>query len=188
MEARTYATEVLLRDGGKIHIRAVRPDDRQRLRGLFHSLSEQSIYSRFSTQKRELSEAELDFLTRLDFVQHVALAAVIRAEPQIASPSCENQEEQIIGVGRYAVQKDGNAEVAYAVADAHQHRGIGSALLQHLTVIARTAGLTTFVANVLTENVLLHSAFLARSGFYPTVTVSLGVAHISFPLGKAGHS
>ncbi len=177
--ARDYVADVLLKDGGTIHIRAVRPDDRQRLQELFHSLSDESVYYRFFTRKRDLSPSELDFLTGVDQVRHVALAAVI-------PPGSE--DEQIIGVARYAVQGENSAEIAYAVADAHHRRGIGSALLQHLAIVARAAGLTTFTANVLLENVPLQLAFLARSGFQPTVTAEHGLAHLSFPLGTAEHS
>lgn len=176
--ARDYAADVLLKDGGTIHIRAIRPEDKKRLQELFHSLSDQSVYYRFFTRKRELSPSELDYLTGVDQVRHVALAAVI--PPGSAA-------EPMIGVARYAIQGKDHAEVAYAVADAHQRRGIGSVLLQHLAAVARAAGLTTFVANVLLENVPLQRAFLARSGFQPTVTVKHGVARLSFPVGPAKH-
>jgi len=176
--ARDYVADGLLKDGGTIQIRAIRPDDRQRLQELFHSLSDQSVYYRFFTRKRELSPSELDFLTGIDQVRHVALAAVI--PPGSAA-------EQIIGVARYAVHGKGRAEIAYAVADAHHHRGIGSALLQHLATVARAAGLTTFTANVLLENVPLQLAFLARSGFHPKITSRHGVTHLSFPVGTAEH-
>jgi len=183
--ARFYSADVLLRNGSMIHIRAIRPDDKQRLLELFHSLSDQSVYYRFFSPKKELSPAELDFLTELDFVQRVALAAVVPRDPEAASYGSD--EERIIGVARYAVQGEDRAEVAYAVADAHHGRGIGSALLRHLAAVARAAGLTTFVANVLVENVAAQRAFLAHSGFHPTVTAVHGVAHLSFPLGPAEH-
>ena len=75
-----------------------------------------------------------------------------------------------VGDLRPSRAQEGGAEVA----DVSQHQGIGSVLLQHLAAIARAAGLATFVADVLAENVALHRAFLARSGFYPTVRVTGG--------------
>jgi len=183
IDARLYHRDVRLADGGVIHIRAIRPDDKQRLQGLFRSLSDQSIYYRFFSRKRQLSPEDLDYLTGIDMVRHVALAATVPTVPRTGSSGSSDREEEIIGVGRYAVQGHGRAEVAYAVADAHQHRGIGSILLQHLATIAHGAGLDTFVANVLPENVALQLAFLTRNGFCPTITLTHGVAQLSFPLG-----
>jgi GNAT superfamily N-acetyltransferase len=187
IEARSYAVDVPLADGGLIHIRAIRPDDKQRLLELFHSLSDRSVYYRFFSQKRGLSPAELDYLTGVDFQRHVALVAVLPPTPHSGSLGPADQEERFAGVGRYVVQGESRAEVAYAVTDDQQHRGIGSALLQHMAAIARAAGITTFVADVLIENLDLHRAFLARSGFCPTATLTTGVAHISFPLGAGEH-
>src|SRR6185295_4054317 len=105
--ARDYAADEVLKDGGSIHIRAIRPDDRGRLVEHFNRLSARSVYFRFFGAKRRLTEAELDQFTRLDFGQHVGLVATLT----------EGGVERIIGVGRYAVV-DGNshsAEVAFAV-------------------------------------------------------------------------
>jgi len=187
IDACFYAAEVPLADGGMIHIRAVRPDDKPLLQELFNNLSDRSVYYRFFSHKRQLSAEELDFLTHMDYVRHVALAAVIPRTPGPGPPGPGHTTEQVIGVGRYAVQGQGRAEVAYAVADAHHRRGIGSVLLRHLAVIARAAGLDTFVANVLPENVPLQRAFLAHNGFSPMVTVAHGVAQLSFLLGPAEH-
>src|SRR5215467_11692016 len=66
-DPRQYAAEAVLRDGGSIHIRAIRPDDRERLLDHFRSLSARSVYFRFFGAKRRLTNAELDQFTRLDF-------------------------------------------------------------------------------------------------------------------------
>jgi RimJ/RimL family protein N-acetyltransferase len=114
--AADYAADEVLRDGGSIHIRAIRPDDRERLREHFHGLSEKSIYFRFFGLKRSLNDAELTRLTNLDFVDHVALAATLR----------DDRGERFIGVARYIRCPDrSRAEVAFAVLDEHQGRGIG---------------------------------------------------------------
>src|SRR5919197_221870 len=90
-EPRHYATDALLRDGGSIHIRAIRPDDKQHLLDLFERLSSRSVYFRFFQTKQRLTDAELRSFTELDFTRDVALVATLR----------EGQEEHIIGVGRY---------------------------------------------------------------------------------------
>src|SRR5919198_5303239 len=86
-----YATDALLRDGGSVHIRAIRPDDKQRLLALFERLSSRSVYFRFFQTKQRLTDEELRYFTELDFVRHVALVATLR----------ERDAEHIIGVGRY---------------------------------------------------------------------------------------
>jgi hypothetical protein len=65
----------VLRDGGTILIRAIRPDDKDRLREHSRGLSTQSVYHRFMFHKRDLSDDDLQRFTELDFNQHVAIVA-----------------------------------------------------------------------------------------------------------------
>jgi len=65
----------------------------------------------------------------------------------------------IAGGARYVVIKPGQAEVAFAVVDQFQGQGVGSALLRHLSSLARKAGLQEFVAEVLAENVPMLKVF-----------------------------
>src|SRR5262245_42904899 len=174
-DPRQYSAEEILRDGGSILIRAIRPDDRARLLEHFHGLSARSVYYRFFGAKRRLTDAELDRFTRLDFVEQTALVATLR----------ERGAERIIGVGRYAMlpPRPGAAraaEVAFAVADAYQGRGIGTLLLEHLIPLARASGITEFQADVLGENNRMLQVF-AQSGFVVTSSVEAGVVHLSFP-------
>jgi acetyl coenzyme A synthetase (ADP forming)-like protein len=172
--ARAYAADVVLHDGGSIHLRAIRPDDRERLLEHFHGLSPQSVYFRFFGAKRRLTGPELRQFTELDFVDAVALVATLRDE----------HGEHIIGVGRYAVIGGApgarRAEVAFAVLDRHQGRGIGTILLEHLARIARAGGVTEFQANVLGENNRMLEVF-AQSGFGVRRSIEAGVFHVSFP-------
>lgn len=173
MDASRYDTEVILKDGGSIRIRAIRPDDKQRLLDHFYRLSERSVYFRFFSAKKRLTDEELRRFTEPDFRTHVALVATLR----------ENGGERIIGVGRYMVHPGGDprrAEVAFAVADEHQGRGIGTALLEHLVPIARQNGISEFEADVLGENNQMLEVF-ARSGFRVNRSVEGGVVHVSFP-------
>ena len=115
-----YSAEEILRDGGSIHVRAIRPDDRERLLRHFKELSEDSRYHRFFGVKRSLSEAELTRFTQLDFIDHVGLVATLS----------HGGEERFIGVARYVRSTaPTRAEVAFAVADEHQGRGIATVLL-----------------------------------------------------------
>ena len=170
-----YATDAFLRDGGSIHIRALQPDDKQRLLELFERLSSRSVYFRFFQTKQRLTDEELRYFTELDFTRDVALVATLQ----------EGQEEHIIGVGRYfRINEEGkpttHAEVAFTVADAHQGRGVGTLLLEHLATAARTQGIDTFEAYVLGENNRMLEVF-AASGFTVQRALDTGVFHVSFP-------
>jgi acetyl coenzyme A synthetase (ADP forming)-like protein len=174
-EPRHYSRDVILRDGGSIHLRAIRPDDKPRLVDFLGRMGPESVYFRFFRSKKRLSDEELEKFTQLDFTSNVALAATLRA----------GQGEEIIGVGRYAelpAEKGApsRAELAFAVADAHQGRGIGTLLLEHLAPIARANGITRFEADVLGENNRMLEMF-AKSGFGIERSFQSGVFHISFP-------
>lgn len=132
-----------LRDGTRIVIRPIRPDDRQIEQDFVHGLSDESRYFRFFNAVRDLSEAALNRFTQVDYDNEMALIAVI----------CENGHETEIGVARYSINSDGRScEFAIAVADAWQCKGIGSKLMQSLMDAARTRGLETMEGWVLSGN------------------------------------
>jgi acetyl coenzyme A synthetase (ADP forming)-like protein len=170
--ARSYAAEAILRDGASVRIRAIRPDDKERLIAHFGSLSPRSVYFRFFSAKRQLTSEELARFTELDFVHHVGLVATLRVGDQ----------ERIIGVGRFITLHDRGAphraEVAFAVADEHQGRGVGTLLLAHLVPLARARGITEFQAEVLGENNQMLRVF-SDSGLLVTRSVEGGVVHLS---------
>lgn len=172
VNARAYSVEEILRDGGSIHIRAIRPDDKLLLLDHFHHLGERSVYFRFFGTKKRLSQEELQRFTEPDFIRHVGLVAALRVD----------DKERIIGVGRYLRVDDGTtprAEVAFAVRDDYQGRGIGTLLLEHLSRIARAQGVTEFEADVLGENNQMLRVF-GDSGFKLQRTLEGGVVHVSF--------
>lgn len=173
-DPRHYQADNILRDGTSIHIRAIGPDDKQRLVVHFQRLGKQSVYFRFFGAKKRLTDEELKRLTEPDFVNHVGLVATLR----------EGDEEHIIGVGRYLRYDAAHrAEVAFAVADKHQGRGIGMLLLEHLAPIARAHGITEFEADVLGENNRMLQVF-AKSGFVVERSVAGGVVHVRFPTAE----
>lgn len=113
----------------------------------------QSLYRRFMGAKRGFSDKERAFFLNVDFVNHVALVAVMK----------EGDHASIVAGGRYVVEKPGTAEVAFAVVDDCQGQGIGAALLRHLAVLARRAGIKEFTAEVLSDNTPMLKVF-ERSG------------------------
>jgi GNAT superfamily N-acetyltransferase len=129
-----------------ITIRSIRPDDREELRDGFRKLSPISRYQRFFSEIQELTEQQLDYLTQVDGVNHVALVASV--------PTADLRLERGLGVARFVRLKDEPdvAEVALTVSDEAQHKGIGSALLTALTAAARHSEIHRFRMQVLSIN------------------------------------
>ena len=132
-----------LRDGTRVVIRPIRPEDRQIEKDFVHNLSDESRYFRFFNALRDLSEAALTRFTQVDYDKEMALIAVI----------CDNGRETEIGVARYSVNPDGTScEFAIAVADAWQRKGIGSNLMRSLMNAARGRGLEIMEGLILSGN------------------------------------
>ena len=133
-----------LRDGSPVRVRPVRPDDKARLLAGLAGLSEASRYRRFMGGTPTLDASQLRYLTEVDQVNHLAWGAVDPRDP--AEPG--------VGVAR-CVRLSGEpavAEVAVAVVDAWQGRGLGTLLLGVLSRAAADAGIGTFRGYVLAEN------------------------------------
>lgn len=170
-EAAGYSSVEPLRDGRRVEIRALRLDDRDELNAAVGRASAQSLYRRFFAVKRSLTEREMTFFLNIDFIDHVALVAVVE----------EGARPTIVGGGRYVVVQPGAAEVAFSVIDEYQGRGIGAALMRHLAAIARGAGLHEFTAEVLPGNAPMLRVF-EKSGFGLTKTREPGVVRVALRL------
>jgi RimJ/RimL family protein N-acetyltransferase len=168
LEAAKYSAIDLLRNGRRIEIRAVRPDDGPELVAAVGRSSAQSLYRRFFGVRRHFTEQEIAFFTNVDFINHVALVVVTE----------ENGHPEIIGGGRYVVLQPGKAEVAFAVIDEHQGQGIGAALMRHLAAIAREAGLKELVADVLPDNIPMLKVF-EKSGLRVSTKRERQVVHVT---------
>jgi RimJ/RimL family protein N-acetyltransferase len=107
----------------------------------------------------------------VDFVEHVALAAVIE----------ESGRPVIAGGGRYVLVQPRKAEVAFAVVDRYQGQGIGTALMHHLAAIARRARLRELIAEVLPDNIPMLKVF-ERSGFCLSTKREPQVVHVALQL------
>jgi len=145
--AKPYPSELVrtltLRDGTRVVVRPIRPEDRQIEKEFVQELSNESKYFRFMSGLRELSEAMLNRFTQIDYDRELALIAMV----------CENAKETEIGVARYVVNADNiSCEFAVAVADAWQNRGVGTALILGLAAAARARGLRTMEGIVVARN------------------------------------
>jgi len=170
-EASNYSVTERLTDGRTVEIRGLRADDQQNMLAAVSRTSSQSLYRRFFGAKRDFSEKEVAFFLNVDFVNHVALVAV----------TDENGEDAIVAGGRYVIERPGIAEVAFAVIDEYQGQGLGAALLRHLAIIARAAGLKEFTAEVLPENVAMLRVF-EKSGLKPVTKRESRVVHVRLQL------
>jgi acyl-CoA synthetase (NDP forming)/RimJ/RimL family protein N-acetyltransferase len=149
-----WEADVVVADGGTVHLRPITPDDADALVAFHGQLSARTRYLRYFSAYPTIPQRDLIRFSQVDHHDRVALAAWLGNE--------------LIAVGRFERLEDGDtAEVAFVVADAHQGRGIGSVLLEHLAEAARELGLKRFEALVLAENAQMMRVFL-DAGFQPT--------------------
>jgi GNAT superfamily N-acetyltransferase len=163
----SYSVIELLRDGRSIEIRAVRRDDEAQMLAAFARTSPRSVHRRFFGAKKGFSDSEKAFYLNVDFVDHVALVATVE----------QNGRSEIVGGARYVVTEPGIAEVAFTVIDEFQGKGIGSALMRHLILLARTASIKQLVADVLPDNAAMTIIF-RRCGLPATITKTRGLVHV----------
>ncbi len=180
VDAQNYKVDDQLKDGTAVTIRAIRPDDKNRILDAFKNLEADSIYTRFFRFKRELSDDELKMITEVDFENTVALVVTILAS---------GGEETIIGAGRYVLFEPPNAsrsaEIAFTVEEDYHGRGLASRILRHLVHIAREKGVSQFEADVLAENKAMLAVF-ARSGLPMKKSLEEGAVHVCLSL--SGHA
>jgi GNAT superfamily N-acetyltransferase len=172
-DIQNYHVTEHLRDQRTVTIRAVRPDDKGLVIEGLKTVSAESIYRRFLTTKKELTAYGLQQVTEVDFVNVVALVAVLEKDGNI----------QIAGGGRYIRTIGQKAEVAFLVGDAFQGLGIASRIFKHLVAIARDSGITQFEADMLPSNGAMLRVF-TRSGIPVTRTATRDSVHVSMELTR----
>lgn len=165
----------LTRDGRRVTIRAMRPQDRGLVIDALRNVGPDSLYLRFFSKKTKFTDDELRRATEVDFTDVVALVAVVEGPGG----------DRIVGGGRYlrigAPAPRQRAEVAFLIDDGHQGLGIGSHLFRHLAAIARAAGIAQFEAEVLPANQGMLQLF-SRSGFPVTRCASPDSVHVVIDL------
>ena len=168
-----WEADVVLRDGGTAHLRPIRPDDADRLRRFHGRLSDETIYFRFFSLLRELSDKDVAKYTNVDYVDRVALVATVG--------------EEMIGVVRYERVSPEVAEVAFNIEDAYQGRGVGSVFLEHIAAAARERGVARFVADVLPTNRRMLRVF-QDAGYVVGHEMDDGVFRLEFSLEPTENS
>jgi acyl-CoA synthetase (NDP forming)/GNAT superfamily N-acetyltransferase len=169
-----WEADVLAADGGVVHLRPISPDDADRIVALHSRLSERTRYLRYFGAYPQIPPRDLERFVNVDHHDRVALVAELG--------------DDLVAIGRYdrapeegAAAGTDAAEVAFVVEDAHQGRGIGSVLLEHLAAAARERGVQEFVAYVLAENPTMVRIFL-DAGYQVQREYESGLVHLSFPI------
>jgi len=159
--------QMTLADGARLRVRPIVPADREPLADAFDRLSDRSRRQRFLAPKPRLSARDVDHVT------HEALVAI------------DETTGDIVGVGRYATGSAGGAaaDMALAVVDAWQRRGIGHALAVRVVERARANGITRLTGTALADNLLVR-ALLDRLGFRVR-SVSAGVIEVELEVPPA---
>jgi acetyltransferase len=135
--------DVALRDGTKLHVRPIRPEDAELERAFVNGLSEQTRYFRFFYRLHELTPAMLARFTQVDYDREVALVAI----------NDSGGTPVFVGVARYIANPDQeSAEFAVVVADAWQGRGVARTLMERLIDCAKVRGLSRLEGAVLRGN------------------------------------
>ncbi len=161
--------DVLLADGSTVHLRQIEPSDAAALVALHSRFSARTRYLRYFSPYPRIPERDLHRFVHVDHHDREALVV--------------SSGGDLIAVGRYErLGPDADdAEVAFVVEDAHQGRGIGSVLLEHLTAAARDVGIRRFVAEVLPENGGMLRVF-NETGYTIAREFADGVVHLAFPI------
>ncbi|GCD34327.1 acyl-CoA synthetase [Streptomyces chrestomyceticus JCM 4735] len=172
-----WEADVVLRDGGTARIRPITPDDAQRLVSFYEQVSDESKYYRFFAPYPRLSDRDVHRFTHHDYVDRVGLAATVGGE-FIATVRYDRIDDR----GRPAKEPGADqAEVAFLVQDAHQGRGVASALLEHVAAVARERGIRRFAAEVLPANTKMIKVF-TDAGYTQQRTFEDGVVRLEFDL------
>jgi acyl-CoA synthetase (NDP forming)/RimJ/RimL family protein N-acetyltransferase len=168
-----WEADVVLRDGGVVHLRPIRPDDAPAVERFHAGQSAESVYLRFFAPLQRLTARELDRFTQVDHVDRVGLVATLG--------------DDIVGIGRYDRVAEATAEVAFNISDPHQGRGVGSVLLEHLAAAARERGIDRFVADVLPENRKMIAVF-GEAGYTVEHHYEDGVLALAFDISPTAES
>ncbi|KPI25211.1 CoA-binding domain protein [Actinobacteria bacterium OV320] len=171
-----WEADVVLRDGGTARIRPITVDDAERLVSFYEQVSDESKYYRFFAPYPRLSDKDVHRFTHHDFVDRVGLAATVGGE-FIATV----RYDRIGADGMAASAPADEAEVAFLVQDAHQGRGVASALLEHIAAVARERGIRRFAAEVLPANNKMIKVF-TDAGYTQKRSFEDGVVHLEFGL------
>ena len=167
----TEHADVILRDGRTLRLRPPTRDDAKALLAFFSGLSQRSLYLRYHGFP-QMGPRLVESLVEPDWQERGVLLGTLVGE----------DGERVVAVANYVRLRDPKlAEAAFAVADEHQGRGIGTRLLEQLAARAAAVGIERFVAYVLPDNRAMLGVF-ESAGFQLTRELEGGEVEVQFPL------
>ncbi|MBP7342039.1 MAG: GNAT family N-acetyltransferase [Smithellaceae bacterium] len=170
-ELETYRT---IPSGTRVFFRPIKISDENRLQDFLYSLSDNSLYRRFISKRKDLPHERIQEFVVIDYTKETAIAAIIGDE----------KTQRIVGVGRYFIDESRHvAEVAFVVRDDYVNQGIGTELLSYLTYLAKRQGLLGFTADVLAENHPMLHVF-EKGGFDIVKHNDAGVYNLTMTFKK----
>ena len=177
-----------LRDGTRLRIRPIVAEDEPLLHEAVASMSERTVYFRFFSPIKRMSDAMAHRLAVVDYHDRFAIVATSTRPSGKQSVGAGSASltglprDRIVAVARYDRARDTDvAEVALAVIDEFQRRGLGSVLLAELARVARAQGILSFQLIVLPENREMLG-LLRKMGWIHQAKLAGGVYEISFEL------
>ncbi len=161
--------DVVLSDGSTVRLRQIEPVDADAIVEMHGRFSERTRYFRYFSPYPRIPARDLERFTTVDHHDREAIVA--------------ESGGHLIAVARYERLGAGadEAEVAFVVEDAHQGRGLGSVMMEHLAARAREEGIVRFVAEVLPQNSRMIRTF-TEAGYEVTRQYADGVVHLTFPI------
>jgi acyl-CoA synthetase (NDP forming)/RimJ/RimL family protein N-acetyltransferase len=167
--------DVVLSDGSTVRLRQIEPVDADAIVALHSRFSERTRYFRYFSPYPRIPARDLERFTTVDHHDREAIVAESGGD--------------LIAVARYERLGAGadEAEVAFVVEDAHQGRGLGSVMMEHLAARAREEGIVRFVAEVLPQNARMIRTF-TEAGYEVARQYADGVVHLTFPIAPTSRS
>jgi acetate---CoA ligase (ADP-forming) len=163
--------DVVLRDGRTLRLRPPGRDDAEELLAFLKRLSRESLYMRFHGWP-SLGPGLIEPVLEPDWLERGSLVGTVAVDVG----------ERIVALGSYARLRDpGTAEVAFAVADELQGKGVGTRLLEQLAELAGEVGIGSFLAEVLRENHAMLRVF-QDAGFELTREHESGIVEVRLAL------
>ena len=165
-----WTSTVVLGDGTSALIRPIEPSDAPALAAFHERQSAENRYRRYFSPKPTLNDRELEHFTNVDFVDRAALVA--------------EQHGEFVGWASYERWHNRpDLEVAFQVDDHYQGRGIATLLLEHLAVIARHNGFSSFIASTMADNRGMLAVF-AKAGWPIHRRFDSGMVDVDFSLDE----
>jgi protein lysine acetyltransferase len=157
----------------RVEIRPIESSDKGALAAALEQSSSEAVYRRFLAPHGPLSPRELRYLTEVDHHEHEALLAV------------DPESGRSVGVARYIRDRErhDSAEIAVAVLESWQGRGVGKALLRRLAARGREEGISRFTALTLTHNEPMRQ-LLADLGATRVLSTEAGAVELAVDLPR----